>query len=318
MDKVLSYEALVHAIAGTVGGQVTMTTFFPLDLIRQNKQAYVEYRNSSVQEVAQDLISKHGGIHGLYNGLGPNLLALAASNFVYFYVNNTIKVAFRKRKGSNQISVLENILLNMVAGACNVIITNPLWVVNIRLKLQKKRKLIEAAKNVDEPEDISKARKSIHYKGIMDAFRKILNNEGWEAFWNGAIASLIMVINPTIQFVLYDTFTSILTKNNKKKLGSLQVFFLAALAKLIASCLTYPIQTVQTRLRNDKSGYYTSNIDAVQKIFSEGGLPAFYKGIQINMVQKVLMAAFHFMVYEKVGSIVFLLFRIKNSSQQKK
>jgi hypothetical protein len=37
-DEVFTYKALAHAIAGTAGGQTSMTLFFPLDHLRTHLQ----------------------------------------------------------------------------------------------------------------------------------------------------------------------------------------------------------------------------------------------------------------------------------------
>ncbi|PNI48734.1 SLC25A17 isoform 3 [Pan troglodytes] len=40
MASVLSYESLVHAVAGAVGSVTAMTVFFPLDTARLRLQAW--------------------------------------------------------------------------------------------------------------------------------------------------------------------------------------------------------------------------------------------------------------------------------------
>lgn len=71
---------------------------------------------------------------GLYRGLEPVLVSLCASNFVYFYSFHGLRSVFNK-KGSNQ-SAARDLLLGSIAGAINVLLTTPLWVVNMRMKMQ--------------------------------------------------------------------------------------------------------------------------------------------------------------------------------------
>ncbi|GLE11763.1 hypothetical protein PINS_up024402 [Pythium insidiosum] len=80
----------------------------------------------------------------VYQGHVSTQIALAASNFVYFFTYNGLKAALLKRlrlmdparypPGSNIISPLQNLVLSCLAGVINVFITNPLWVANMRLK----------------------------------------------------------------------------------------------------------------------------------------------------------------------------------------
>lgn len=330
ITSVFSLETLTHAIAGTIGGSVTMTAFYPLDLVRSNMQAVPEFKGKSAIEVTQLLMSKSqssndfkgksipemlrtifisGRILALYKGLGPVLIALACSNFTYFYVNNLLKL-FVKLRSKRSVTIWENILLNIIAGCVNVLVTNPIHVVSTRLKLQHKRlnheKLISTSKDLKE-------KKTVTYHGVVDTFTKIINQEGVKALWNGTIASLILVLNPTIQFVLYDKLKAAWL-SNKKALSSFDAFVIAAIAKLLASCITYPVQTVQAKIRNDKTGHYKNTIQCFTEILKNDGVSGLFQGLDVNVIQKVLMAAFHFTIYEKILSIIFTLFRIKASA----
>jgi len=61
------------------------------------------------------------------------LISLCASNFVYFYSFHGLRSVFAQ-KGSH--SAARDLLLGSVAGAVNVLLTTPLWVVNMRMKMQ--------------------------------------------------------------------------------------------------------------------------------------------------------------------------------------
>ena len=66
-----------------------------------------------------------------------------------------------------------------------MLLTNPIWVVNSRLKMQ----------NVNKNEQLNCDR----YKGLIDGLIKIYCREGLSALWNGTVASLILVSNPAIK-----------------------------------------------------------------------------------------------------------------------
>ena len=72
-DEVFTYDALAHAMAGTAGGQISMTLFFPLDHIRtylqvngdknkvKKKFFFIQFNSKkSTIENIQDLIEKEG------------------------------------------------------------------------------------------------------------------------------------------------------------------------------------------------------------------------------------------------------------------
>jgi len=285
-----------------------MTSFYPLDLIRSNMQAIDEFKGKSALEVTKILMERDG-LMALYKGLGPLLLALAASNFTYFYVNNLLKV-FVKMKQNRSVTIWENILLNFIAGCVNVLVTNPLWVVATRLKLQqKKARQQQTTTTILSGDQAEKLTHETRYKGIASAFQKIIKNEGVPALWNGTVASLMLVLNPTIQFVTYDKLKAVWLSKQKSP-SAMQAFLLAALAKLIASCLTYPIQTVQAKIRNDKKGEFKNTWECFMHVIQRDGVQGLYKGLDVNVVQKVSMAAFHFALYERILQGLLRLMRV--------
>ncbi|XP_043090843.1 peroxisomal membrane protein PMP34 isoform X3 [Puntigrus tetrazona] len=182
----LSYETLVHAVAGAMGSVTAMTVFFPLDTARIRLQVD-ESRKSQSTPVILAEIAKEEGISSLYRGWFPVISSLCCSNFVYFYTFNTLKrvmVSDRSKPG-------KDLLMGFISGAVNVLLTTPMWVVNTRLKLQ-------GAKFRNE--DLHQT----HYKGIFDAFSQIISSEGVGTLWNGTLPSLVLVFNPAVQFMFYE------------------------------------------------------------------------------------------------------------------
>ncbi|XP_042562828.1 peroxisomal membrane protein PMP34-like [Clupea harengus] len=182
----LSYETLVHAMAGAVGSMTAMSVFFPLDTARIRLQVDENRRSKSTPVILAE-IAKEEGILSLYRGWFPVISSLCCSNFVYFYTFNTLKRALVMGKPRPA----KDLLMGMISGAVNVLLTTPMWVVNTRLKLQ-------GAKFRNE--DLHQT----HYRGIFDAFSQIIANEGVGTLWNGTLPSLILVFNPAVQFMFYE------------------------------------------------------------------------------------------------------------------
>jgi hypothetical protein len=79
---------------------------------------------------------------------------------------------------------------------------------------------------------------------------KMAQQEGVTSLWNGTIPSLILVSNPAIQFMTYEAIKRRLhAMCDKQHLSGLAYFFVGAVAKAVATVLTYPLQLVQTKLR---------------------------------------------------------------------
>jgi len=287
LADVFSYTAFIHAVSGATGGSIAMTTFYPLDQIRTYQQ--INPKGSLLKLVQEE------GIEVLYRGLRATLISLYASNFVYFYSNNLFKVLLRRYTQTKEITVGQNLIIASLAGVVNVLTTCPLWVANTRLKIQSKKG-------------------SEHkYDGMIDCLNKIAKDEGIATLWSGVWASLVLVSNPTINHVVYDSVVGVLFRrafaNQRKTLTPFEYFLAGAIAKAVATIITYPIQLAQSRQRSGKGDHghkSPSNILSVLlKVYAEDGILGIFSGIEAKLLQTVLTAAFHFMCYEQIKSIIF-------------
>uniref|UniRef100_A0A2K5Q3A5 Solute carrier family 25 member 17 n=1 Tax=Cebus imitator TaxID=2715852 RepID=A0A2K5Q3A5_CEBIM len=188
----------------------------------------------------------------------------------------------------------------LVKGVVNVLLTTPLWVVNTRLKLQ-------GAKFRNE--DIVPT----NYKGIIDAFHQIIRDEGILALWNGTFPSLLLVFNPAIQFMFYEGLKRQLLKK-RMKLSSLDVFIIGAVAKAIATTVTYPMQTVQSILRVSENCLNPGG-RGCSELRLRFGIMGLYKGLEAKLLQTVLTAALMFLVYEKLTAATFTVMGLKSAHQ---
>ena len=66
------------------------------------------------------------------------------SSQVYFYTYNLLKkvvsLELKKRGLSGDITPIPNLVIASIAGCINVLMTGPLWVANMRLTVQQKKK----------------------------------------------------------------------------------------------------------------------------------------------------------------------------------
>ncbi|KAF0032492.1 hypothetical protein F2P81_014782 [Scophthalmus maximus] len=235
-SEVFSYESLVHAVSGAVGSVTAMTIFFPLDTARLRLQVDENRKAKSTPAILAEII-KEEGLLAPYRGWFPVICSLCCSNFVYFYCFHSLKANWLKGK---QSAPSTDLIVGITAGIVNVLITTPLWVVNTRLKLQGSK-----FRNADI--------QMTNYSGILDAFVQIVRDEGVGALWNGTFPSLLLVLNPAIQFMIYEGLKRQLRRGVPRELSSVEVFIIGAVAKAVATAVTYPLQTIQSILRHLKA-----------------------------------------------------------------
>jgi len=149
------------------------------------------------------------------------------------------------------------------------------------------------------------------YKTI-DVFQELYKEAGVLGFWKGVIPALIMVSNPAMQFMLYETLLKKLKKRRASNLKgadgltALEIFLLGAVAKLGATVVTYPLLVVKARLQvkqridDDKRHRYKGTFDAFTKMVQYEGLKGMYKGMGTKIVQSVFASALLFMIKEEL------------------
>lgn len=304
MSDLFTYKTLVHAVSGMVGGSTAITVFYPLNVIRTRLQVAEGREMESMTGLAGRMMREEG-LSSFFRGWQSQVMALAASNFVYFYFYNGIRAVVQKVQGSKEISTGRSLLLATVAGVINVLTTTPFWVVSTRLSVQQRK----ADLNRDQ------------YRGMWDGLTRIAREEGILALWNGTLPSLMLVSNPSIQFVTYERIKQWMAERSKARgtpLTALEFFFMGAVAKAVATVLTYPIQLAQSRLRAMKSQssdqknvryQYKGTFDVLLKVLQNDGPLGLFRGMEAKLYQTVATAAFMFMVYEKIQRTVFQILR---------
>lgn len=138
------------------------------------------------------------------------------------------------------------------------------------------------------------------YSGLLDGLVHIANTEGLGALWAGVGPSLILVLNPAIQFTIYESL-----KRRVMPKSTPSFFLIGAISKAIATVLTYPLQLVQAKLRHG-----SSNMNAIALLLSilkKKGPTALFQGLEAKLLQTVMTAALMFALYEKIARYVFMI-----------
>ncbi|CAA7406925.1 unnamed protein product [Spirodela intermedia] len=342
-------NSVANGLAGAGGGIIAQIVTYPLQTVNTRQQTERMSRRKKTENMGDypggrgnaDVIRTEGW-GGLYSGLKPSLVGTAASQGIYYYFYQVFKnraeaiAAARKIKGRGDgtVGMLSWLIVAAIAGSLNVLLTNPIWVLVTRMQThtQAERKIMEMKREAiirDAAETILPDQRTFEDNlaeldsmkpkpyGTFHAAQEVYCEAGIRGFWKGIIPTLIMVCNPSIQFMIYETSLK-KAKHSANRRGlenvtMLEVFLLGALAKLGATVSTYPLLVVKSRLqaKQEISGNikhrYTGTLDAIIKMIRYEGLPSFYKGMSTKIVQSVFAAALLFMVKEELVKMFTIL-----------
>ncbi|KAI9201967.1 mitochondrial carrier domain-containing protein [Polychytrium aggregatum] len=273
-----------------------MILTYPLTTVSMRAAVKKEGTKSGVsgQLEAAIRIIKEEGIQGLYPGVQSAIFGIAFTQYIYYYWYEFVKATLEKAAGEGRgLTVTENLMGSAVAGAVTAVLTNPIWVVNTRQVVKK-----DGAKTSET---------STFAQTVMT----IMKSDGILGFWKGIWPALILVINPVIQYTVFERLKERLQRV-RSNLTAFDFFILGAISKLAATGITYPYIVVKSRMQvaggADDSTRYKSVLDGFKRIIKEEGIKGLYKGIESKIVQSVLTSAFLFAFKEElVGSAIGLL-----------
>ncbi|PLN79499.1 mitochondrial carrier [Aspergillus taichungensis] len=280
-------ESVHHFGLGSIAGAFGAFMVYPIDLVKTRMQNQRSTRvgerlyNNSL-DCAKKVI-RNEGFTGLYSGVVPQLIGVAPEKAIKLTVNDLVRNHFTN-KDTGKIWYGHEILAGGAAGGCQVVFTNPLEIVKIRLQVQG-----EIAKTVD-----GAPRRSALW---------IVKNLGLMGLYKGASACLLRdvpfsaIYFPTYSHLKSDFFGETPTK----KLGVVQLLTAGAIAGMPAAYLTTPCDVIKTRLqveaRKGEVGY-TGLRHCASSILKEEGFKAFFKGGPARIIRSSPQFGFTLASYE--------------------
>ncbi|KAF8899082.1 mitochondrial carrier domain-containing protein [Infundibulicybe gibba] len=278
-------------IQGGVAGAFGATIVYPIDMGKmQNQRSTVVgqllYKNSI--DCAQKIFRNEGFV-GFYRGLGPQLIGVAPEKAIKLTVNDIIRSRAMDPE-TGRIKLHWELIAGGTAGGCQVVFTNPLEIVKIRLQIQGEAAKVEGAIP----------------KGAVHIIRQL----GILGLYKGASACLLRDIPfSAIYFPAYwhlkkDVFHE---GYNGKQLSFLETLGSAAIAGMPAAYLTTPADVVKTRLQVEaRKGqtHYQGLRDAFVKIYREEGFRALFKGGPARVIRSSPQFGFTLLGYETLKTWV--------------
>ncbi|CAE7611807.1 mcfQ [Symbiodinium pilosum] len=174
-------------------------------------------------------------------------------------------------------------------------------------------------------------------RGPLDQLRLVISQDGLAGLFKGYWFNLILCSNPAIQNTIFDKIQEAMLLRKKQRaasakvsLTSLEVFMLGALAKAIATMITFPVTRIKTMLQageppipeeerehNDdektQAPQILRNLSFSHKAL-EGQRPRerlceLYRGLRPTLMKGVLQAALMYLAKDQVTKIVVACLR---------
>ena len=108
--------------------------------------------------------------------------------------------------------------------------------------------------------------------------KKIYREEGLDGFYKGIIPSLILTLNPVIQFSIYEIMKDSFARSSSG-LKTKHIAFISFISKFVTTVITYPLMTIKTIIQAEEKKTSDEIIQYLYTIIkTEGFLNGYFKG----------------------------------------
>ncbi len=287
---------------GAIAGGIGAFAVYPLDLVktriqnqRSGKAQPGALRYTGNIDCFRQVWAKEG-LLGFYGGLLPQLVGVAPEKAIKLAVNDLLRDSFTNRDkvtGQHSIYFPLEVLAGCGAGASQVVFTNPLEIVKIRLQVQGETAQHLIAQGMEAPA----ARTAL----------QIVKELGFVGLYRGASACFLRDIPFSgIYFPAYAAAKKFVA-GDTDKIQPQHLLIAGAMAGVPAASLTTPADVIKTRLQvKPRPGEmaYEGMADCVAKIYAAEGLSAFFKGALMRVMRSSPQFGVTLLAYEGLRSFI--------------
>lgn len=284
-------EGAYRFLLGTIAGMAGCIIVYPIDLVKtrmQNQRSSGAYAGQQLYKSPWGCFKhvwKYEGIRGLYRGIIAQLIGVGPEKALKLVVNDTVRDWVRV---DGEVPLWGQLAAGATAGGSQVLVTNPLEIVKIRL---------QTATETGETTNAVKVVKELGFKGL----------------YKGASACFLRDI--PFSFIYFPCYSALKyqflnVKSFVSKDGTLNQlgWLLAGMgAGAPAAYLTTPADVIKTRLqvrsRTDGATNYSGLIQCAKTIHHEEGFRAFFKGGPLRVFRSSPQFGVTLLAYEQLQSL---------------
>ena len=246
-------EPTIHALAGAIGGSISLFMTYPMCLLSmrlqlrggsvefakeasvslEHKDSVIRFQNLWKRFVSLMLRVFHS-VQKWYSGITSAVLAQLVIQYAYYYVYTHSRAFLAKIH--MRPTVLSDFVCSSAAGLFAATASQPLWVVNTK-------KALDSAN-----------------KSTFTLMYEVIRQDGTMSLFKGLLPSYFLVLNPIISYTVFETLkrlllqpesscSALLGRNDALQLSVRQIFLLSAVGKITATMITYPYMVARSMMQ---------------------------------------------------------------------
>jgi len=134
---------------------------------------------------------------------------------------------------------------------------------------------------------------------ILKGLKEVYVSEGVTGLFRGNLINVSKATPETaIRLYVFEKVKFYLKAVHGEKLSTDKLFFAGAIAGITASFSVFPLDVIKTRLTAAPSGTYTGILDTMSKLYKEGGVRIFYKGVEASFCSAMPNSGLNLCCYE--------------------
>lgn len=149
-----------------------------------------------------------------------------------------------------------------------------------------------------------------HFSGTLDAFIKIVRNEGVKSLWSGLPPTLVMAVPATvIYFTCYDQLCAALRVRMGER-AQVAPLLAGAIARVGSATVISPLELIRTKMQSRKQTYRELTNCIRSAVQAEGRL-SLWRGLGPTLLRDVPFSAMYWYNYERGKSFLCELYNTR-------
>lgn len=233
-------------------------------------------------------IAREEGMASLWKGVVPGLHRQCLFGGFRIGMYEPVKNLYVGKDHVGDVPLMKKILAALTTGALGIVIANPTDLVKVRLQAEGKL-----------PAGVPR-----RYSGALDAYSKIVRQEGVTKLWTGLGPNVARnaIINAA-ELASYDQVKQTILKIPGFSDNVLTHLLAGLGAGFFAVCIGSPVDVVKSRMMGDSSAY-KGTLDCFIKTLKNDGPLAFYKGFIPNFGRLGSWNVIMFLTLEQAKKVV--------------